>query len=224
MANDTVIPSPNVNLVIPGTGNIDPTWYQFLTQIFKRTGSDAGSVTDVSALAPLSSTGGSTPELSIRSATSSLSGAMSAGDKAKLDQLTFSSSTWVPGISFDTPGNLAITYGTRVGNYTQVANRVSIDWAITTTAFTWSTATGALRITGIPIAANPLFPEYTGSLSWAGLTLAGTTDIAPQILAANTSIIRLQASGSGSGRVQLTTANTTSGTQLTLSGSMNFLV
>jgi hypothetical protein len=48
----------------------------------------SGTVTAVTAVAPLTSTGGTTPELSIALATTSAPGAMSAADKLKLDGLT----------------------------------------------------------------------------------------------------------------------------------------
>lgn len=222
MAITTTIPAPSAPLVGPG-GIIDPTWYFFLTQIFNRTGSDTGAVTDITALAPLASTGGTTPELSLRQATGSQSGAMSASDKAKLDSLTYTTGAWVPVLTFDTPGNLAVTYATQTGTFTQIGRKVSLDFVIVTSAFTWTTASGALRITGLPLPANGGFSEFTGSLSWAGVTYTGAV-IAPQLLAANTSIIRLTSSGSGTARAQLNTANTTSGTQVTLSGHIEYFV
>lgn len=223
MAITTTIPAPSAPLVGPG-GVIDPTWYLFLTQIFNRTGSDTGAVTDITALAPLASTGGTTPELSLRQATSTQSGAMSAGDKAKLDSLVYSEGDWVPVLSFDTPGNLAVVYGTRQGKFTQIGRTLHLDFVITTTTFTWSTASGALRITGLPLPANGGFSEFTGSLSWAGLTATGYVDLAPQVLSAAPAVMRLTASGTGVGRQQLNTANTTSGTQVTLSGHIEYFV
>lgn len=222
MAITTTIPAPDAPLIGPG-GRIDPTWYLFLTQIFNRTGDGTGAVTNITALAPLATTGGTTPELSIRQATSGQSGAMSASDKSKLDSLSYSEGDWVPVLSFDTPGNLAVTYGTRQGKFTQIGRTIRLDFVIVTSAFTWSTASGALRITGLPLPANGGFSEFTGSLSWSGLTYTGAV-IAPQILAANTSIIRLTSSGSGTARAQLNTSNTTSGTQVTLSGHIEYFV
>ncbi|MEI6226854.1 MAG: tail fiber domain-containing protein, partial [Deltaproteobacteria bacterium] len=52
------------------------------------TPSGGGSVTNVTGTAPISSTGGSTPAISIAAATGSAAGSMSAADKSKLDDAT----------------------------------------------------------------------------------------------------------------------------------------
>lgn len=50
--------------------------------------SNAGTVTAVTGTAPIASTGGATPDISIAAATSTTAGSMSAADKAKLDGIT----------------------------------------------------------------------------------------------------------------------------------------
>jgi hypothetical protein len=49
---------------------------------------NAGTVTAVTGTAPIASTGGATPDISIAAATSTAAGSMSAADKAKLDGIT----------------------------------------------------------------------------------------------------------------------------------------
>ncbi|HEY5471190.1 MAG TPA: hypothetical protein VIK07_11760, partial [Bacteroidales bacterium] len=59
-----------------GTGNL--SW----------SNTTSGTVTDVTGTAPISSTGGSTPAISITAATTGAAGSMSAADKTKLDAIT----------------------------------------------------------------------------------------------------------------------------------------
>ena len=51
--------------------------------------SGGGSVTSVTGTAPIASSGGATPAISISAATTSAAGSMSAADKAKLDNITY---------------------------------------------------------------------------------------------------------------------------------------
>jgi hypothetical protein len=66
-------------------------------------GEAGGAVTSVTGAAPISSTGGTTPALSISPATDSAAGSMSAADKTKLDGLTGTAAgtAYSPGV----PGN-----------------------------------------------------------------------------------------------------------------------
>ena len=57
--------------------------------------SNLGTVTSVAANAPLSSTGGTTPTISIAAATTSVAGSMSAADKSKLDGVAANANLYV---------------------------------------------------------------------------------------------------------------------------------
>lgn len=59
--------------------------YNPFTNNFDEVGSSAAGVTDVTATAPISSSGGTTPNITISAATTSAAGSMSAADKTKLD-------------------------------------------------------------------------------------------------------------------------------------------
>ena len=56
-------------------------------QVGNLPGGSGGGVTDVTGAAPITSTGGNTPEIGIDNATPSADGAMSAADKTKLDDI-----------------------------------------------------------------------------------------------------------------------------------------
>lgn len=58
--------------------------------------------------------------------------------------------SWTPTITFVTPGNLSVVYGTQTGTYTRVGNLVFITFDLTFTP-TYTTASGNIRIGGFPI-------------------------------------------------------------------------
>lgn len=103
---------------------------------------------------------------------------------------------WTPVLTFATPGDLAVTYTEQLGRYVKVGNWVDLTFSIVTSAFTYTTATGALNITGLPFASKNDSINYYGAMIWAGITKAGYTEIAP-LIAPNTSLVRFAASGSG---------------------------
>ena len=104
MLNTTVIPAPRVPLVDPETGIISNEWYRYLFNIFTLTGAGGnatslddlqvgppvqestasggggGSVNSVTGSAPIASTGGVNPDISISQATTSTNGYLSSTD------------------------------------------------------------------------------------------------------------------------------------------------
>jgi hypothetical protein len=60
---------------------------------------------------------------------------------------------WTPAFTFATPGDLATSYSFRVGRYIRLGDVVTVFFDVLCTAgnFTHSTASGALRITGLPV-------------------------------------------------------------------------
>jgi hypothetical protein len=119
---------------------------------------------------------------------------------------------WTPVLTFVTPGDVSVTYSTQVGRYTKIGNQVTVVCAITTSAFTHTTASGNLNITGLPFAAA----NITGYLVNGTCSAAGWTKtcewVTPQI-GSNTSDIYFQASTSGSSLTNVTTADVPTATQ-----------
>ena len=112
--------------------------------------------------------------------------------------VTYHEDTWTPVLTFATPGNLSVAYTTQQGTYTKTGNAVTVRGQITTSTFTHTTASGTLLITGLPFASQttPAAAITVGSVSWAGITKAGFTDIVPEIVN-NSSQIVFVASQSG---------------------------
>lgn len=85
--------------------------------------------------------------------------------------------TWTPALTFQTPGNLSVTYSAQVGSYTRIGNRVIAQCFLTTSAFTHTTASGYLKITGVPFTFNTTSGRQNfGSINFSGITLANYTD------------------------------------------------
>ena len=103
--------------------------------------------------------------------------------------------TWTPTLTAATPGNLSVVYITRVGSYTKVGEVVRLDVYIETSTFTHTTASGRMRITGVPFTNNAAY-YGSGSLTVDDFTKAGYV-CCSAIIDPNTAIINGYASGSG---------------------------
>ena len=89
----------------------------------------------------------------------------------------YETGTWTPTITFATPGDLNVVYSAQNGFYTKVGRLVQYSALVLTTTFTYTTATGTLRLAGLPFSAASTPPSSL--YQWTGLTSAVTT---PQIL------------------------------------------
>lgn len=118
---------------------------------------------------------------------------------------------WTPDLTFATPGNLALTYGVNLGTYTKVGRLVAVAFRITTTAFTWSTASGALQVGGLPFAARTLTNMRTQNpVSFNGITKANYTTLNSQINSGSSTIV-FNMSGSGQSQTGVNAADLPSG-------------
>lgn len=103
--------------------------------------------------------------------------------------------TFTPAITFDTAGDLSVTYSTQVGRYSKVGRLVFFDITLVTSAFTHTTASGNLRITGLPFTVGATYSPL-GKMEWQGITKASYTDMAARLVAGQTYALVI---GSGSG-------------------------
>jgi len=103
---------------------------------------------------------------------------------------------WTPSITFDTAGNLNVAYTTRFGIYAKMSKLVVCHGNILTSTFTHSTASGGLRITGLPFPVLSTNDVAGGGLIWRGITKANYTHVTPIIQGSTTSMY-LSISGSG---------------------------
>lgn len=82
---------------------------------------------------------------------------------------------WTPGLTFDTPGNLNVVFSSQVGKYTKIGRLVLLEFFMATSTFTHTTASGSLRVTGVPFT-QATGIEHAGSLSRVqGINAPGTS-------------------------------------------------
>ena len=114
--------------------------------------------------------------------------------------------TWTPVLTFATPGDLDVVYTTQVGTYSKIGRDVRVTGNIRTTTFTHTTASGLLKITGLPFtAANVTGLAHFGGFACTGITKATYTNFAA-VVTPNTAEVQVYASGSAVG-VDNVTAN-----------------
>jgi hypothetical protein len=85
---------------------------------------------------------------------------VASADANTLDD--YEEGTWTPTLTFATPGTLAVTYGVRTGNYTKVGNLVTARFKIeiNPAGFVKGTASGGVKITGLPFTASGTGTQY----------------------------------------------------------------
>jgi hypothetical protein len=126
--------------------------------------------------------------------------------------------TWTPGITFTTPGDLAITASVAVGDYMRIGAWVVASWRYNSSAFTFTTASGNLTVTGLPYVANSATNfVWPGPVTWGGITKAGFTNLTCEMVFGS-SVGVLTASGSGVAPANITAADTPSGGTLRFRG------
>lgn len=106
--------------------------------------------------------------------------------------------TFTPVLTFGTPGDLSVAYTNQVARYTRIGNRVHVQVDILTSAFTHTTASGNLKITGMPAAITPRATgaRWPGALAFQGITKATYTNF---VMAAIASDAALYVSAGGTG-------------------------
>ena len=128
--------------------------------------------------------------------------------------------TGTPVLTFSTPGDLSVTYATQSIRYTRIGNRVTCDVRVETSAFTHTTASGDLRITGLPFTVA----AYTsGSMSFNGITKTNYTQYTPSPQL-STTYLAVSASGSGQSLANVQAADTPTGGTVILNMQINYTI
>lgn len=131
--------------------------------------------------------------------------------------------TWVPTMTFATPGNLSVVYTTQEGTYLKIGRLVFARVRLVCTP-THTTASGNWSLTGLPFTATntPSFAAGAGTPNnlGAGFTWpAGVSQVVLGVTAGTTTAL-LQGTGSAIAQANFTNANVTSGAALTLVASV----
>jgi hypothetical protein len=132
--------------------------------------------------------------------------------------------TWTPTITFAVPGDLAVGYTTRYGDYEKIGRQVVVRWNIVTSSFTHTTASGNFSITGLPFAAtNTSGFLVPGSLTWQGITKVGYTQINAYVSASG-SAMALLASASGANNSDVAAADMPTAGSVSLRGCLTYRI
>lgn len=131
---------------------------------------------------------------------------------------------WTPVLTFATAGNLSVTYSTQWGELLRLPNNVGVaNFRIVTSAFTHTTASGNLQVTGLTVtsASDNTSAVWDGPAVWSGVTKANYTNVVAS-LAQGSSTILFSASGSGQAATNLTASDLPTGGSVVLRGSIIF--
>lgn len=173
----------------------------------------AGSFTTLAASGLISANGGQIKFPATQAA---------SADANTLDD--YEEGTWTPAITFATPGDLSVTYATQLGEYTKIGRLVTVNFGIVTSAFTHTTASGNLNISGLPFAANATSGyQAIGPMTWGGITKAGVTDINAAVLASSSAIL-LIAMASAATPAIIVAADTPTGGTMRLRGTLAYSI
>lgn len=135
------------------------------------------------------------------------------------------SQNWTPVLTFATPGDLAVSYSVQRGRRVKFGGFCYADFGIVTSAFTFTTATGALEITGLTDVASTVDSSYiaVGTMQWGGVTKANYTHLAP-VITSGSSIILANAFGSGQAPATIAATDTPTGGTVRLRGSILYRI
>lgn len=84
--------------------------------------------------------------------------------------------SWTPVLTFATPGDLAVTYSAQIGDLVRVGNLILARFRIACSAFTHTTASGNLQVTGLPFASKSGLVSHA-TAGFTGVTKANYTQV-----------------------------------------------
>ena len=126
-------------------------------------------------------------------------------------------------LSFGAPGDLAVRYSTKFCTAQRVGNEIHAKFVIATSSFTHSTASGTLRISGLPWPpSNNPNAFFAGALQYQGITDAARTCITARVNP-NAREIQFVASGSGENILIMTASHVPSGGIVFLCGEVRYI-
>ncbi len=147
---------------------------------------------------------------------------VASSDANTLDD--YEEGTWTPALTFATPGDLAVTYSSQLGWYTKIGNVVVCWFNLVTSAFTHTTASGSLQITGLPFSVNSTTGSFgISTLYFQGITKAGYTQFVFRAIPGSTGADCL-ASGSGVAAATVNAADMPTAGTVLLRGQLTYRV
>lgn len=126
--------------------------------------------------------------------------------------------SWTPTLTFATAGDLSVIYSNRVGQLVSIGKLRIATFNVTATP-TFSSASGNMQITGLPVTAEPSLVTYGPLGSFSNITKAGFTQFNVQVFGSQFTFIGL---ASGTSASAVTAANISSGVATQLRAQVIF--
>lgn len=147
-----------------------------------------------------------------------------SGALQEVGDLSYTESSFLPVIEFETNGDTAVTYSIRDGYYTISKGRIDVFIQVTATV-THSTASGALKISGLPAAASNKVNSYAGSFFGSAVDtgLPSLTQINPVIFNGQ-QYVKFIATKYNTGYETIDASNVASGSSVIVGVSISYLV
>lgn len=138
---------------------------------------------------------------------------------------SYVSTYFSPSLQFVTNGDLGVNYSSRGGYVMSNGQKATIFFEIVTTTFTHTTASGALRITGIPFPAQGSGGGnmFVGSIQYSGINKTGYTQIAPRVEPGQQYMV-LTASAPGQPAAVITASDIPSGSSVVIRGTVDVIL
>lgn len=129
--------------------------------------------------------------------------------------------SWTPVITAATPGDLSVTCSVQIGERFKLGGLNIAFFRLTTSAFTHTTASGDLQITGLAETAATLasFVWVGGNLEFRGITKTNFTQFAPRVDSASNKIL-IRASGSAQATATVAITDLPTGGTVILNGTV----
>ena len=135
--------------------------------------------------------------------------------------LTASSTTWTPVFTFATPGNISVVYTVQQGYYSRVGNIITASFYLNFTP-TYTSSSGAVQLTGLPVAANSSITLQLGQITLQTNTFpAGVTYIYCSLPAGGT-LLNIQGCGSATAAASFSTAQFLTATAYVIQGTITY--
>lgn len=126
--------------------------------------------------------------------------------------------TFTPAITFATPGDLAVSYSSQIGLYTKVGRLCALNFTVTSSSFTWTTASGALTVSGLPFTGIS-GSTATSTVRFMGITKAGYSDFT-SLIGGAVNTVTFVAGNSGSAFSTVDATNVPSGGTVSLTSAL----
>lgn len=129
--------------------------------------------------------------------------------------------TWTPVLTAATVGDLSVGYAAQAGRYIKIGKMVTVWFDVQLNSFTYTTASGNMRISGLPFTSQNSSMFYYGTCSFGNINKAGYTQVTPR-LSSNATQMNFVVSAMGSAVSTLAITDAASGSAVFIQGCITY--